>query len=39
LCNLSYSNFVTEDSRCLRFVITKEEEIYLILEIIKKSLK
>lgn len=39
LCNLSYSNFVTEDSRCLRFVITKEEEIYLIMEIIKKSLK
>ncbi len=39
LCNLSYSNFVTEDSRCLRFVITKEEELQLIMEIIKKSMK
>lgn len=30
LCSLSYSNFVTEDSRCLRFAVTSEEEIDVI---------
>ena len=39
LCNLSYSNFVTEDSRCLRFVVTSEEEIDVISEVIRQTLR
>lgn len=39
LCNLSYTNFVTEDSRCLRFAITSEEEVEVISDIIKQSLQ
>ena len=38
LCNLPYSNFVTEDSRCLRFDITNKEEVKVISEIIRQSL-
>ncbi len=38
LCNLSYSNFVTEDSRCLRFIVTNDKEVEVILEIVKKIL-
>jgi len=37
LCRLPYSNFVTEDSRCLYFDITSKEEADLILDIICKS--
>lgn len=36
LCNLPYSNFVTEDSRCLRFDITADEEVKVICDIIRK---
>lgn len=38
LCNLGYSNFVTEDSRCLRFMVTKEEELDVIFDVIRQSL-
>lgn len=36
LCNLPYSNFVTEDSRCLRFDVTREDEVNIICDIIRK---
>ena len=39
LCNLSYTNFVTEDSRCLRFAITSAEEVEVISDIMKQSLQ
>lgn len=39
ICTLPYSNFQTEDSRCLRFVITKEEEIDTIIDIISRLYK
>ncbi|MDD4495163.1 MAG: hypothetical protein PHV32_12625, partial [Eubacteriales bacterium] len=35
LCNLPYSNFVTEDSRCLRFDITANEEVKVICDILR----
>lgn len=35
LCNLPYSNFVTEDSRCLRFDITSKEEVNSICDIVR----
>ena len=35
LCNLPYSNFVTEDSRCLRFDITADEEVKVICDIVR----
>ncbi len=38
LCRLSYSNFVTEDSRCLRFVITSGKEVDVILDLVKNIL-
>lgn len=38
LCRLSYSNFVTEDSRILRFVITSKEEIDIILDAISEMI-
>ena len=34
LCSLPYSNFVTEDSRCLRFDITSKEEADVILNVL-----
>lgn len=34
LCTLSYSNFITEDSRALRFFLTSPEEIDVIAEIL-----
>ena len=37
LCNLSYSNFITEDSRCLRFIVTSEEEIDVVSNIIRQQ--
>lgn len=36
ICTLPYSNFQTEDSRCLRFNITNEEEADAITDIIFK---
>jgi hypothetical protein len=36
LCNLPYSNFLTEDSRCLRIDITNKDEVLVISEVIKK---
>jgi hypothetical protein len=39
LCNLSYSNFVTEDSRCLRFDITSENEVNTICSIVRGIIK
>ena len=35
LCNLSYSNFVTEDSRCLVFDITNNEEVKVVCDIVR----
>jgi len=37
LCNLPYSNFVTEDSRCLRFDVTNEAEVTVICDIIRQT--
>ena len=39
LCNLQYSNFVTEDSRCLRFDITSEDEVNTICSIVREIIK
>ena len=36
LCNLAYSNFVTEDSRCLAFNVTNAEEVKSISMIIQQ---
>ncbi len=36
LCNLSYSNFATEDSRCLHFDVTNEDEVIVICEIVRE---
>lgn len=35
LCNLTYSNFVTEDSRCLRFDVTSEDEVSVICDMMR----
>ncbi len=35
VCNLPYSNFVTEDSRCLCFDISHKEEVDVICDVIK----
>jgi hypothetical protein len=37
LCNLPYSNFITEDSRCLAFNITDAEEAKIICIILKQN--
>ncbi|HCA29783.1 MAG TPA: hypothetical protein DEP23_09560, partial [Ruminococcaceae bacterium] len=39
LCNLSYSNFVTEDSRCLRFDIANEDEANTVCNIVREIAK
>ena len=38
LCRLPYSNFITEDSRCLRFNITTRQEVAAIADIFKHAL-
>ena len=38
LCNLSYSNFLTEDSRCIVITISNEEETKIISDIVRRSL-
>ena len=37
LCNLPYSNFLTEDSRCLVFNATNEDEVKIICTVIKQQ--
>ena len=37
LCNLPYSNFVTEDSRCLCFELTGMDEVGLIIGVIRRA--
>ncbi len=39
LCNLPYSNFVTEDSRCLHFDVTSIEEVNIICDVIRRLFK
>ena len=36
LCSLPYSNFITEDSRCLRFDVTTKQEVQTLCEIFKQ---
>jgi len=38
LCRLPYSNFLTEDSRCLRFIVTNQQEVAVISDIILHAL-
>lgn len=36
LCNLPYSNFVTEDSRCLLFNVTNSEKVNFICDLVRR---
>lgn len=36
LCNLPYSNFVTENSRCLLFNVTNSEEVNFICDLVRR---
>lgn len=38
LCRLSYKNFVTEDSRMIQFMLTQDDELFAIVNMIKKEL-
>lgn len=38
LCRLSYKNFVTEDSRMIQFMLTQDDELSAIVDIINKEI-